>query len=232
MSGSFNRSSSLFIGINGDGFIDNGFVNGRVDRWIFNTSSLTPAMYVNGSCYGLFVDSNDLLYCSLRDLHQVTRLISSTDPSTSTIVAGNGTAGLTSRMLNLPQGIYVDNASSLYVADCGNNRIQLFYSSQLDGITLVGNGSSQSMNLNCPTSVVLDQNGYIFVVDSNNHRIIGSGVGGFRCIVGCTGTTGSSLSQLSFPQSMAFDSYGNIFVADRNNGRLQKFAILTTPCSE
>ena len=223
----FNRSSSVFVNINGDVYIDNGFVNGRVDRWIFNSSNIESTLAVNGSCFGLFIDLNDLVYCSLRDLHQVVRLI-------STVVAGTGTAGFSSTMLNQPQGIYVDSSSNLFVADCGNNRVQMFASLQSTGVTVVGNGSSSpSMSLNCPTSVILDQQGYVFVVDSNNHRVIGSSANGFRCIVGCPGgSSGSAAWQLSSPQMLAFDSYGNLYVTDPNNNRVQRFDRQPTACCE
>lgn len=232
ITGNFNRSSSFFVAINGDVYIDNGLIHGRVNRWIFNSSTLVTALNVNGSCFGLFLDINNLLYCSLRDFHQVIRSVSSSDPSNSTVVAGTGVAGPSPNMLNQPQGIYVDSNLNLYVADCGNNRVQLFSQSSSNGLTVVGNGSSQtSISLNCPTSVTLDQNGYLFVVDSNNHRIIGSNANGYQCVAGCPGgSPGSTASQLSSPQTMAFDSYGNIYVTDRNNNRLQLFSIRKTPC--
>jgi tripartite motif-containing protein 71 len=119
----------------------------------------------------------------------------------------------------------------LYVADCNNNRIQVFQSGQLNGVTVAGNGASGAITLNCPTGVVLDTNGYLFIVDSNNHRIVGSGSYGFRCVVGCSGG-GSASNQLFYPQSMAFDSYGNMFVSDRSNGRIQKFVFQNNTCGE
>jgi hypothetical protein len=135
-------------------------------------------------------------------------------------------------MLYYPQGIFVDINFNLFVADCYNHRIQNFQSGQSNGITIAGNGAPQTITLNYPTSVVLDANGYLFIVDCNNNRIVASGSTGFRCVVGCSGASGSASDQLSHPQTMAFDSYGNIFVTDYLNNRTQKFLLATNSCSK
>jgi hypothetical protein len=216
---------SIFVTINGDIYVDNGD-NGQVDKWTSNTSTIAPVMYVgvNSSCYGLFVDINDTLYCSIYSSHQVVTESLNSVSNMLTIVAGIGCAGSSSYMLSHPQGIFVDINFDLYVADCGNNRIQLFQSGQLNATTVAGNESSiTTITLKCPSGIVLDADKYLFIVDSGNNRIVGSGPNGFRCIIGCSGSSGSAANQLYTPQSMAFDNYGNIFVADFNNFRVQKF---------
>ncbi|CAF1569672.1 unnamed protein product, partial [Adineta steineri] len=220
---------SLFMSINGDTYIDNGYSYGRVDKYTYNTSIRVTVMNVNGSCSGLFIDINNNLYCSLKNRHQVVKLLLNNGTTIPTIAAGNGSAGSLSNMLNSPQGIYVDSDLNLYIADCANNRIQSVQSGQLNGVTIAGNGSSGNIALNYPTGIVLDSNGYLFIVDSYNHRIVASSYYGFRCIVGCSGG-GSTASQLSFPQSMAFDSYGNIYVTDRDNSRVQQFTLQNNSC--
>jgi NHL repeat len=225
ISGNLSTPYSIFVTINGDIYVDNGNLTGRVDKWSLNTNISIVAMYVGQKCFSLFVDINDILYCSMRDLHQVVaKSLNSVSDVLTTIVAGVGCSGSTSNMLSSPYGIFVDINFDLYVADCGNNRIQLFPSDQLNGITVVGNGATETITLSCPTGVVLDADNYLFIVDSNNHRIVGSGPNGFRCLVGCYGS-GLRSNTLLNPQSMAFDSYGNIFVTDSNNHRIQKFIL-------
>ena len=97
---------------------------------------------------------------------------------------------------------------------------------------MAGSGAPGTINIRYPVTVVLDVDEYMFIVDSGNNRIIGSGPDGFRCVVGCTGTSGSALDQLSIPKSMAFDSHGNIFVVESNNQRIQKFLLSSNTCSE
>jgi len=89
-----------------------------------------------------------------------------------------------------------------------------------------------NISLNCPTGIVLDADDYLFIVDNLNSRIVASSPNGFRCLVGCSGSSGSASNQLYYPETMAFDSYGNIFVTDWNNNRVQKFILLNTTNSK
>jgi len=149
-----------------------------------------------------------------------------------TTVAGNGSHGSTSNMLNSPNGIFVDTNFDLYVADYENNRIQLFRLGQINGTTVAGDTSANlTISLYYPTNVILDGNKYLFITDSGNHRIIGSDENGFRCIVACSMSSGSTSNKFIYPRSIAFDSFGNLFVVDRNNHRIQKFCLSTNFCN-
>ncbi|CAF3924740.1 unnamed protein product [Adineta steineri] len=230
ISNSMNDSFSIFVTSNGDIYIDNGSPNHRVDRWINNATNSTPAMYVQGTCYSLFVDSNNSFYCSLGDLHKVIKRSAYNEINQTTIVAGNGAAGLGSNMLNSPRGIFVDIKFNLYVADCINDRVQLFQFGQLNGTTVVGYGANKTIDLDCPVGIVFDDDGYIFISDSQNNRIIGSSSNGFRCIIGCASTSGFASNQLHHPQTISFDSYGNLYVVDVYNDRIQKFLLTSNTC--
>ncbi|UJR31827.1 hypothetical protein I4U23_019304 [Adineta vaga] len=141
-----NNTQSLFAASNGDLYIDNG-INGHVDKWLSYTSTITVAFYVDDSCYGLFVDINDTLYCSMRNLHQVVKNPYNSGTNISVLVAGNGTNGSESNQLDLPHGIFVNNNFDLYVADAESN--------------LLG-----SIVLNRPVGVILDNDGYLFILDN------------------------------------------------------------------
>jgi hypothetical protein len=233
ITGSWINPYSIFVTTNGDIYVDNGGSNGRVDKWTLNSNTSVPVMYVNSACFGLFVDINDNLYCSMYNHHQVVKKWLSDITNTSTIVAGTGINGSASNMLNSPHGIFVDISFDLYVADFRNHRIQLFRSGQSNGITVAGSGSSTTtITLNSPTRVVLDADKYLFIVDYNNHRVVGSGLNGFRCLVGCSGHRGSALNELHYPRTLSFDSFGNMFVTDRDNHRIQKFLLSTNSCGK
>jgi hypothetical protein len=112
------------------------------------------------------------------------------------------------------------------VADCSNNRVQLFQSGESNGITVAGSTSpNPTINLRFPTGIILDAEKYLFIVDYANHRIVGSSLNGFRCLVGCYGE-GSQSNRLNRPFSFSFDRSGNMFVADQWNNRIQKFEYL------
>ncbi len=230
--GHFTGPSSLFVTSNGDIYIDDGGSNRTVQKWISTTETFDTVMNVDSSCYGLFVDIKDNLYCSMPDHHHVVKR-SLNDPVMRTvIVAGTGTRGSNSKELNSPYGIFVDVNLDLYVADCLNNRIQLFQSEQSNGITVAGKESPyRTITLNRPSGIVLDASKYLFIVDGYYYRIVGSGPNGFRCLVGCYGL-GSQSNQLSFPFSFSFDRSGNIFVADQANNRIQRFIYSEGSCGE
>jgi DNA-binding beta-propeller fold protein YncE len=203
-----------------------------VDKWKFNEINSITVMNVTKGCFGLFIDINNTLYCSMRDGHQVIKGSLSSTVNMSSIAAGNGSRGSDLNMLDTPRGIFVNINLDLYVADCDNHRIQLFKSGNLSGITVLSNTTSQPYTLNYPTGIVLDSDGYLFVVDSHNHRVIRSDPNGVRCLVGCLCKRGTESSELNTPRSLAFDSYGNIFVIDMNNHRIQKFFLATNSCSK
>ncbi|CAF3662759.1 unnamed protein product, partial [Adineta steineri] len=225
--GNFTKSLSLFVTSNGDMYIDDGEVNGRVQKWIEETNTFVTVMNVNSSCATLFVDVNDTIYCSmyLRD-QVVKRSLSNSMVASNLVAAGTGIYGSAADQISTPLGIFVDVNLDLYVADCGNHRVQLFQSGQINGITVAGNTSlNPTITLRCPSGIVLDAEKYLFILDSGNHRIVGSGVNGFRCLVGCDGQ-GSQSNQLYSPFSLSFDTYGNMFVTDTFNHRIQKFLLM------
>ena len=223
---------SIFVSATGDVYVDNGQNYFRVEKWAANGSSSITAMNVPGTCSGLFADIHDNLYCSLSGFNQVLRKNATGDASASFIVAGNGTYGSASDLLYAPYGIFVDVDLSLYVADNGNHRIQLFRSGQLNGTTVAGTGAPGTIALYGPSGVVLDGNGYLFIADMVHHRIVGSGPNGFRCVAGCTETNGSAANQMAYPYSLSFDSSGNFYVTDSYNNRIQKFFLASNSCGE
>jgi len=222
VSGNLLEPLSLFVTTNGDIYVDNGYNNSRVDKWIRENEGWISVMNVTSYCFGLFVDIYESLYCSMYYNHRVDKKWSN---GITTIIAGTGVRGSQSDMLYYPWGIFVDINLDLYVADCDNHRIQLFRLNQRNGITVAGNGSTKlTIKLIYPTGIVLDGDQYLFIVDQGNHRIIGSDENGFRCIFGCSGY-GSTNDKLTYPHTMSFDSYGNIYVTDRYNHRIQKISL-------
>ena len=231
--GNFTDPNSLFVTSNGDIYIDDGEENGRVQKWKAQTNTFDTVMNVNSSCWGLFVDTNETLYCSMLNHHQVVKKSLNDHQMKSIVVAaGTGSKGSTFKELNGPVGMFVDVNFDLYVADCRNNRIQLFESGDLNGITVAGDGSiNPTINLFCPSGIVLDAQKYLFIVENGNHRIVGSNLNGFRCLIGCYGG-GSQSNQLLDPNSFSFDRSGNILVADESNHRIQKFEYFGRSCGE
>ncbi|CAF1461013.1 unnamed protein product [Adineta steineri] len=190
-------------------------------------------MYANSTCYDLFVDNNNTLYCSMYHQHQVVKR-SLNDPvgTSAHVIAGTGIAGEASYELELPWGIFVDTNLDLYVADFLNHRIQLFQYGKSNGTTVVGYETpNPTFHLSFPTTIALDAEKYLFIIDNDHERIVGSGSYGFRCLVGCYGQ--DSQSDQSNPlYDFSFDRFGNMFVADGVKSEIQKFQYLEESCND
>ncbi|CAF0723552.1 unnamed protein product [Adineta steineri] len=184
-------------------------------------------MNVSSECNGLFVDINDTLYCSMSYHHQVVKkLLNDVVMTSNRVAAGTDIQGSDSDQLWNPRGIFVDVNLDLYVADCGNGRVQLFQRGGSNGITVAGRESQNpTITLDCPSGIILDADKYLYIVDRDDSRIVGSGLNGFRCLVGCYGS-GAKSNQLYEPFSLSFDRYGNMFVTDSYNDRIQKFLLM------
>ncbi len=168
-----------------------------------------------------------------------------------TTVAGNGTPGsagdngqATAANLDNPQGITVDAAGNLYIADTYNEKIRKVSTSGII-TTVAGNGTRQSSGvgtysgdngpataagLNSPYAVAFDSAGNMYIPDSGNNRIrevnagtqiitTYAGVG----TVGFSGDGGPAVkAQLDAPSGIAFDPAGNLYIADTQNAVIRK----------
>ena len=226
----FNSYAPIFVTINGDIYVSSNESDTHlVIKWVNNATSSVIVMNITGSCFALFVDLYDNIYCSMIDQHKVVKRSFNDDINVTSTVGGTGVNGSSANMLSSPRGIFVTATFDLYVADCGNNRVQRFPLNQLAASTV---NMNNGIALNCPTAIAVDADGYLFISDSLNNRIVGSGPNGFRCIVGCNGTSSSALDPSFRPGSLSFDSAGNLYVADTGKNRIQKINLTTNYCGE
>ena len=163
-------------------------------------------------------------------------------------VAGNGIAGFTGDgvatavSLNQPNGVAVDSAGILYIADSANNRIRRVSAGVITTIAGAAGGFSGdggaaiSAALNFPASVAVDGGGNIYIADTANHRIRKISAGNISTVagnsqIGFSGdNVGATLTALFSPRGVAVDPQGNIFIADSLNHRIRKVSagIITT----
>ncbi|MGD0499685.1 MAG: putative Ig domain-containing protein, partial [Bryobacteraceae bacterium] len=147
---------------------------------------------------------------------------------------GSGLSGGGSGQLNCPNGVAVDAAGSLYIADSYNNRILKVSNGVITTAAGSGpqgfsgdGGSATSAPLSFPSGVAVDAAGNLYIADTSNQRIrevsngvivtvAGNGTGGFG------GDNGPATSaELSYPSGIALDSAGNLYVADTDNNRVR-----------
>jgi DNA-binding beta-propeller fold protein YncE len=183
-------------------------------------------------CSGVAVDKDKNVYMSESDRHRVVRWSPQTHQTT--VVAGQtNTSGVTSDLLDHPQGIYVSgDGSAVYVADMWNSRIQRWNSNTRQGSTVAGSSSGTAGDapdqLNYPNDVTIDdETGVIYVIDTSNNRVQRwksfASVG--ETIAGGMGM-GNATNQLNKPADLAFDMQGNLYVMDMDNNRVQMFDLI------
>jgi uncharacterized protein (TIGR03437 family) len=170
-------------------------------------------------------------------------------------VAGNGTNAATgdggpalSASFH-PDGLTVDSAGNIYIADQNHNRIRKVDSQGLI-TTVAGNGNTQfSGDGGLATSasvyiagnhngLAVDALGNLYIADDGHHRIRKVDSSGIITTVAGTGTQGYSgdngpatKAQLWRPSGIAVDGAGNLYIADTDNRRIRKvdtFGTITT----
>lgn len=145
--------------------------------------------------------------------------------------------------LTSPNGLALDAAGNLYIADTGNNAVRKLNLATGIIATVAGNGtagyggdggSATSAMLNSPQGIALGGDGSLFIADFTNNRIrkvdaagsistvAGSGAPGFA------GDGGSATAALlNIPAGVVVDVAGNIYVGDSGNNRVRKVSALT-----
>ncbi len=132
---------------------------------------------------GVLLDRSGNLYLSETNGQRVRKV---SPGGIITTVAGTGTAGFsgdggpaTSAQLGGPDGLALDAAGNLYIADVYNNRVRLVTP---DGVitTIAGTGAAGfsgddgpgvNADLNNPWSLAVDQQGNVYVADTFNARV-------------------------------------------------------------
>jgi len=190
---------------------------------------------------GLVVDSAGNLFIADRFNHRIRRV----DPSgTITTIAGTGEGGFggdggpaAAAQLNSPNGVAVDSAGNLYIADINNHRIRRVHPSGVI-TTIAGTlssgfsgdgGPAVAVRLSLPTGVAVDGTGNLFIAQSLNDRIRQVDPSGIITTIAGTrqkrfsGDNGpATQARLHDPFGLAADNAGNLFIADSNNDRIRR----------
>jgi len=203
----------------------------------------TPALGTSISVsvsYGVAPDSLGNVYFPSPALNAVFKA----DPSgVVTRIAGAGAAGSTgdggaalTALLNNPNGVAVDAAGNVYIADTNNNRIRKVSAGTIATVAGNGNccfggdgGAAASALLNNPMSVAVDAAGDLYIADFGNQRIRKVSAAGTITTVAGNGTAGyagdggpATGAELNGPYGVAVDSSGNIYIGDTSNLRVRK----------
>lgn len=134
--------------------------------------------------------------------------------------------GSTARF-NSPQGVAVDAAGNIFVADTGSNIIRKIDPSGIvttfagsNGVAGASDGLGTQARFRCPAGLAVDASGNIYVADTCNNTIRKiTAAGAVSTLAGVVGPGGStngpvSLALFTHPGSVAVDRLGNVYVAE------------------
>jgi len=145
------------------------------------------------------------------------------------------------QQLSAPQGVYVDSASNLYVADSGDNRVVVFaYTADAPPAGAAAAYTFGGGVLKTPVDVALDSSGNIYVSDFGNNRVLefsspislsGPAVIGVVGQPAATGTAANwdgsnglaSPDSIASPVGIYIDRQDTLYVGDAGNNRVLHF---------
>lgn len=197
-----------------------------------------------GAVRGVGVDSAGNLYMADASNAMVEKV---TPDGTLSVIAGNGTSGAptpgpaTSSALGSPQGVAVDGAGNLYIADGGNDLVEMVTP---DGTLSVfaGDGTSGAPTPGPATSsalgpqlgVAVDSAGSLYIADAFNNVVETVTPGGTLSIFAGDGTIGAptyggpaTSSDLNHPFAVALNTEGTAFIADTLNHTVDRVGFAT-----
>ena len=174
---------------------------------------------------------------------------SSVFPGVISTVAGNGTWGYAgdgglaaTAVLRNPQGIVVDHAGNLFIADSLNQVVREVSAGRISTVagTALGagyagdGGLATRARLSTPCGIALDGAGNLFIADQGNNvirrvdavtQIITTVAGGGTSASGIDGLGDggpATRALLNGPSDVAVDAAGNLFISDSMHGLIRK----------
>jgi sugar lactone lactonase YvrE len=232
-------SMSIYAGNNTAGFSSNGTL--ATSALLYEPTG--AALDASGNLY--FSDQNN---CVVREIVAASGVI-----NTVAGVAGqcgyNGDGiAATSAFLYFPQGVALDGAGNLYIADIFNEAVRRVDSSgtittYAGTATKAGysgdTGAATAALLNSPIAVAFDTNGDLFIADQNNNairrvdatsKVITTVAGSGPNNQGYSGDGGpATAATLNLPDGVAVDSAGNIYISDTDNAAVREVFSATNP---
>jgi hypothetical protein len=187
---------------------------------------------------GVAVDTAGVVYVSDTYNHTIRKITSA--GVVNTLAGSPGLSGSTdatgsAARFYIPQGVAVDTAGVIYVADRNNHTIRKITTAGVVS-TLAGSAgqtgstdaTGSAARFRFPYGVAVDTAGVVYVADTENHTIrkittagVVSTLAGFANVFGSTDATGSA-ARFYLPVGVDVDTAGVVYVADYGNHTIRK----------
>ncbi len=185
--------------------------------------------------YGIAVDKHGNVFVADWERDMIKKI---SPDGKITAFAGNGEKGAkdgqgTAAEFFLPEGLAVDQAGNLYVADCYNNMVRKITPEGMVS-TLAGNpkkgsgdGKGKAASFSHPDGLAVDRAGNVFVADVGNNKIRKITPGGVVTTIAGAGKRGAQngaggTATFYRPFGLTIDKAGNLYVADYQNNLIRK----------
>ena len=216
------------------------------------TGGATPSLTITGSTFpipfGIAFDSKGYMYIA-NDATAITILAPITFPSTTgnnaaptpyATIAGAATT------LSSPNGMALDSANNVYVADEGSSKVLIFAASDIAAAYTAAGTANPALNIAPSTTIsgftgvhalALDTAGNLYVTDYGKVQVdiftaaqAATGQGSVTPTPAAyipAGTAANSVTTLGYPNGIATDSKRNIYVVDVDHYKVLIFAAVT-----
>ena len=212
-------------------------LSGSSSSSAINGTSTTARFYYPS---GIAVDNNGNVYVAEAGTNSIRKItadgvVTTFAGPTGAYIFGSADGTGTEARFAYPEGVAVDSAGTIYVADTGNQTIRKITQGGVV-TTLAGtagkaggdDGTSAAARFNSPLALAVDEGGNVFVADSRNHtirKITPTGV--VTTFAGAAGEIGSAdgvgtVARFNNPCGVVVDNAGNLFVGDANNLTIRK----------
>jgi sugar lactone lactonase YvrE len=188
--------------------------------------------------YGIAVDAHGNIFVADWERDMIKKI---SPDGKVTAFAGNSQKGAkdgkgAEATFYLPQGLALDHAGNLYVADCYNNMIRKITSNGMVS-TFAGNvkkgakdGKGKAASFSHPDGLVVDGAGNVYVADVGNNKIRKITPDGVVSTVAGTGLRGADngpAKTASFyrPFGITIGKDGSLYVADYQNNLIRKISL-------
>ncbi len=202
--------------------------NNRVQRstnggttWSVIASAGTSSSQVNRPQALAYDQTNNILYIADTGNNRILKVTNASSTPSFSIMATVGTAV---GQFNQPRGIAVDSTGNVYVADTGNNRVQMFTTSW----TTIASAGTALGSVNGATGIYVDGSNHIYIADTLNNRVqvTTNNVGIAPAVPSLTFSLfmgpGTAAGSVNAPQGIVYALSGNVFIGDTGNNRIQK----------